>query len=112
VIGPGCGMRRSRPAMFALAFALGACGRSSLEEDLARDLDAAPPAPPPADAPLDVGSACGAGVVCGTSMTCPAGEELCNMSCPERQNFAPPVCMPGPCPANVCLKPSGDGASR
>lgn len=104
-------MRLVRPPRFAfaLALALAACSRSALEEEL-RD-STADAAKAPADAASDVGPACGRGVLCGTSMTCPAGEELCNVGCPERQNFAPPACMPGPCPPTNCPTSSGDAAS-
>ncbi|HSY21306.1 MAG TPA: hypothetical protein VK841_04290 [Polyangiaceae bacterium] len=111
-------MRLSRPAViaFGLAFAFApACSRSALEEEVAGDpmaADAASSEAPPGDAFVDTGTPCGRGVLCGSTTTCPAGEQLCNVGCPERQNFAPPVCMAGPCPGSVCPTASGDAASR
>ena len=103
-------MRLARPAGIAFVLALAACSRSALEEELQASLET-DAAWVPADAAADAGTACGRGVLCGTTTECPAGLELCSVGCPIRQNFAPPVCMPGPCPANVCPS-SGDAALR
>jgi hypothetical protein len=110
-------MRLSRPAVLAFALAIAfapACSRSALEEEVAGDLiaaDAASSEAPPDDAFVDTGTPCGRGVLCGTPIACPAGEQLCNVGCPERQNFSPPVCMAGPCPGSVCPTTPGDAAS-
>lgn len=104
-------MRLARMAPIAFVFALAACSRSALEEESPDSLEADAATAPTADAAFDAGMGCGRGVVCGTSTDCPPGQELCNVGCPQRQNFAPPVCMPGPCPANLCPVASGDAAS-